>query len=190
MKGVSLALRFQFAYVMTYFVGEELVGVRQYWDRERTQLHSEELLKAGKKHGVQREWHKNGQLKVEYPYKDGQMHGTFKQWNEKGKLLGSFVMTEGSGTFQTWYPNGQIHDTIPYTKGKYNGEMRKYYDTGKLFQVITYKETWLTGSPTFGSVTETFGRITPNSTLKATKLQKEEYLKAAEKEKSLPPIKS
>jgi hypothetical protein len=173
-----------------YRVGDETVGIIYYWDRNKSQLHSEELFKGGQKHGLQRAWHGNGQLRWERPYKDGQMHGAFTQFDKAGKLLGSFVMKEGTGNFQTWYDNGRLEYVRPYKKGKEDGELRTFYDNGILFQSITYKEgkahgisyQWdRDGKPTQDS---------PKFYLQDQRVTKEEYLKAAEKDKSLPPIKA
>src|SRR5438876_858500 len=71
-----------------YFDSDKTVGARYYWDREKTKLHSEELFitppgdRFPFKHGIQRCWYPNGQLKSVSPYRKGQMHGTFQQWSE------------------------------------------------------------------------------------------------------------
>jgi hypothetical protein len=99
-------------------------------------------------------------------------------------------MKEGTGTFQTWYDNGRPEYVRPYKKGKEDGELRTFYDNGILFQSITYKDgkahgisyQWdRDGKPTQDS---------PKFYLQDARVTKEEYLKAAEKDKSLPPIKS
>lgn len=179
---------YDFVVYVQYSVGDEQVGTRRYWDREKTKLHSEVLLKEGKEHGLQRTWHQNGLSKSESPYKDGQRHGTFKQWDEKGKLLGSFVMKEGTGTFQDWYPNGQTDHLKPYKNGKYHGELRTYFDTGKLFQVITYKNGETHGVSYVWTRAGELEAGYPKCYLRDKGVSKEKYLKAAETDKSLPPI--
>jgi len=44
---------------------------REYYDREKTQLKSEVFIHNGKKEGVCKEYHKNGQLRDEVNYIDG-----------------------------------------------------------------------------------------------------------------------
>src|SRR5205085_1084494 len=134
-----------------YYVGEDGVAYRFYWDREKTRLHSECLFitTAGNGvqhlHGVQREWHANGQLKSESPYRLGQRHGTSRQWNDEGRLLGSFVMRDGTGTFRMWYDNGLIERSLPLVAGKLLGEARSYYDNGSLAVLRPYHADKLHG---------------------------------------------
>ena len=128
----------EYSMVESFFVGEQLVGVRYYWDAKMQQLHSKDLFKDGKRHGIQQKWYDNGQLSSETPYLNGQMHGTCRQWNRDGKLLGSFVMKNGCGVFQTWYPDGQQESVKHFTNGNIDGELKCYFDNGKLFYLITY----------------------------------------------------
>jgi antitoxin component YwqK of YwqJK toxin-antitoxin module len=181
---------YEYVVYETYRMGDETVGITYYWDRNKNQLHSEELFKGGKQHGAQRAWHGNGQLRWERPYKDGQMHGTFTQSDKSGKLLGTFVMKEGTGNFQTWYDNGRLEYIKPYKKGKEHGELRTFYDNGILFQAITYKEGKAHG---ISYLWERSGMLTndsPKFYIQDERVTKEEYLKAAEKDKSLAPIKA
>lgn len=67
-----------------------------------------ELFRAGKKHGVQREWHPNGALKMEMPYRDGIMEGTVKLWDSSGALVSQYVMAEGSGTAVVYDSDGRV----------------------------------------------------------------------------------
>jgi antitoxin component YwqK of YwqJK toxin-antitoxin module len=178
-----------YAVAIVYKVEDKLVGERRYWDREQTKIHSEHLFKGEKEHGLQRAWHKNGELKSESPYRDGKMHGTFKQWDEKGKLLGSFVMKAGTGTFQAWYPNGQPHHIWPFRSGKEDGELRTFFETGKLFQVITYKEAKPHGVSYVWNRDGELEDGYPIFFVNGTNVTKDEYLKAAKLEGFLPPIK-
>jgi len=53
--------------------------------------------------------HRNGQLATEELYFDGRLHGVVRQWNEHGRLLGSFRMTQGTGTQKSWHDNGRLN---------------------------------------------------------------------------------
>jgi len=46
----------------------------------RGTLVKRDLLKDGKKHGVQREWFPSGTIKSESPYKNGLMEGVYRVW--------------------------------------------------------------------------------------------------------------
>ena len=60
-------------------------GVWKYW-HENGQLGYEVFYKDGKKDGVQKAWHDNGQLEYEYCYKDGKRDGVGKWLDENGQL--------------------------------------------------------------------------------------------------------
>jgi antitoxin component YwqK of YwqJK toxin-antitoxin module len=179
---------FQYVVYVTYKVGNAKVGVRYYWDNDKTKIHSEELVKDGKKHGLQREWYENGQLKSESPFKDGEMNGKFKQWSPSGKLLGVSVMTAGTGTWKTWYPSGRPEYVKPFKAGKPDGEQKIYFDTGKLQQTITYKD----GEPHgISKIWDRNGNLVEGSPLyyiRGDKVAKENYEKACATDESLPRI--
>ena len=53
--------------------------------KERTNYQSKS--EGGKRHGLSRDWHDNGQLGTETTHKDGKEHGLFRSWRESGSLL-------------------------------------------------------------------------------------------------------
>ncbi|EDY15968.1 MORN variant repeat protein [Chthoniobacter flavus Ellin428] len=74
-----------------------------------------------KKHGVQREWYPNGQLKSEEPYRNGVMHGVFKTWSEKGALIGQSTIVEGTGKVEVYNEEGVLNKEINYQGNQKNG---------------------------------------------------------------------
>lgn len=173
-----------------YFVADKRVGARYYWDRDKTKLHSEELFKDERQCGLWRQWHENGKLKSESPFKDGQMHGTFTQFDSSGKLLGSSLLKDGNGTLRTWYPNGRLEYVRPYKNGKQDGELQTFFDSGQLFQMITFKDGQAHGISYIWDREGKPANDSPKFYLQDKRVTKEEYRKAAETDKSLPPIKA
>jgi antitoxin component YwqK of YwqJK toxin-antitoxin module len=177
-----------YAVVVSYSVGDERVGVRCYWDKAKTKPYSEELLKKGEKHGIQRTWHANGRLKSESPYRDGVMHGTFRGWDAEGKLLGNFEMDAGTGTWKEWYPNGQLHESKEFKKGKLHGESRLFYEDGKRRQTITFRDDKAHG---VSFIWDRDGKLVEGSPLfylRGERVSKDAYLKAREADPTLPAI--
>ena len=51
----------------------------------------------GKKHGVQKAYYENGNLRLEFPYQNGKLHGVEKEYDENGNLIK-----------ETLYENGEL----------------------------------------------------------------------------------
>ena len=67
------------------------------------------LVLEGKREGVWREWHPNGQLKKECTYSNG----------------------EQEGLYRSWWSNGQLGTEANHKDGKLNGIHRKWYKDGR-----------------------------------------------------------
>jgi MORN repeat variant len=103
---------------------------RSYYDHGS--LRAESTLIDGVPHGVNRRWHPNGVLAEEIPLDHGIIDGTVKQWNERGELLGSCVITKGTGVHRTWHQNGRLWSEVTMIDGKYTGRYRVYWEDGEL----------------------------------------------------------
>lgn len=95
---------------------------QQFWPNG--QLRHEFTIAAGRHSGWLRQWHDNGQIESEKPYANGRLHGLCRQWARDGKLLGSYQMTDGSGTALNWHPNGELESEVSMMDGTLNGRMR------------------------------------------------------------------
>lgn len=94
------------------------------------QLQSEVHFEKGRKVGVARYWHPNGQLRQVIPYNDqGLPDGTVKWWNSKGKLLETSQMVDGTGIDYYFHTNGQVRARVKYVKGVPQGEPIHYPKT-------------------------------------------------------------
>jgi hypothetical protein len=101
-------------------------------------VHLETREVAGKFHGLNRTWHHNGRLAEQLSYRHGLLHGMSPQWDEKGHLLGSFAMSQGTGTQRYWHQNGRLRLEINSLKGKFFGRMRLWLRDGTLVQETYY----------------------------------------------------
>jgi len=60
---------------------------RTYFDPEKTQLESEVFILNGKKEGVYKSYHDNGQLFQEVNFINGKENGIYKSYWDNGQLL-------------------------------------------------------------------------------------------------------
>lgn len=102
--------------------------------------------------GPYREWHANGQLKVESMVVGGIadlntqaeeswiFDGHSKAWNEDGHLLADILYNKGDleGEVVYYHPNGCIWKLSPYTKNQREGIEKIYLDDGTLFLTTQY----------------------------------------------------
>ena len=59
---------------------------RTYFDPEKTQLKSEVFIHNGKREGVYKSYHDNGQLFQEVNYINGKREGIYKSYHNNGQL--------------------------------------------------------------------------------------------------------
>jgi len=96
------------------------------------QLREEVPLRKGRRHGLCRTWHKNGVLASHEPYQAGLPHGVCRQWNEAGQLLGKYKMEHGTGTQKSWHDNGRLNQEFTTIAGEFSGRSRLWLRDGTL----------------------------------------------------------
>lgn len=96
------------------------------------QLREEVPLRKGQRHGLCQTWHKNGVLASTEPYQDGLLHGVCRQWNEAGRLLGKYKMIQGTGIQRAWHENGRLQMEISSVHGEFSGYSRIWLWDGTL----------------------------------------------------------
>lgn len=114
---------------------ESLVGKENY---DGHQLMERKLMKKGRKHGLQKTWHRNGTLQSESPWKEGVMHGTSREWNEKGRLIAQYLMVHGTGRKRLYDDAGRLMLDEPMEQGEKNGlcmQRSRIGGTISLFQI-------------------------------------------------------
>ena len=90
--------------------------------------------KEGKRDGLWRSWHENGQLRTEKNYKDGKGDGLSMRWYENGQLQREYNYKDGKrdGLWRGWYANGQLEREKNYKDGKGDGLYRGWHENGQL----------------------------------------------------------
>jgi len=116
-----------------YYLSREpkRIIAKEYLDRYKN-LISRELFLDWDKHGIERWWYPNGQLKAEHPYKNGVMHGTFREWDEHGILVAMTKFHAGTGVFKRYYSNRRLKEQIPYERNLQHGTILFFYPNGQL----------------------------------------------------------
>jgi antitoxin component YwqK of YwqJK toxin-antitoxin module len=103
--------------------------------------------------GVYKEWHSNGNLKIESHIIGGiadlnnqaeeswLFEGVSKAWDEDGKLLAEIFYQKGEleGESKYYHSNGDVWKVIPYSKNLRHGTEKFYLENGELFQISTYQ---------------------------------------------------
>lgn len=92
----------------------------------------EERYRGRALHGLRRVWHPNGQLAEEERYRGGKLDGECRQWAPDGRLLGSFVMTGGTGIQRRWFEEGGLQLEISTVNGMFTGRRRRWLRDGRL----------------------------------------------------------
>ena len=90
--------------------------------------------------GILREWHKNGNLFIEYNYVKGKRDGIQKRWYENGKpeIIYNFHKGKLHGEQKRWHNNGQLKSMMQYKNDKLDGLSKEWYKNGQLKFIKLY----------------------------------------------------
>jgi hypothetical protein len=105
-------------------------------------------------HGSYKEWHANGQIKIEAhiiggtadisaaAQKDWLFEGTNRVWNEKGQLLANILYSKGTleGPSFYFYPSGEIEKKLSFKNNLLDGEIIEYHPTGNIRSKTFFKQ--------------------------------------------------
>lgn len=106
----------------------------------------------GRAHGIYKEWHPNGSLKVQTGVVEGVadlndlaqaswvFDGISEVWDDQGRCLATFHYDRGllKDTGYTYFPSGNIHKQMPYEQGELHGYYRLFDEQGHLLEEIPY----------------------------------------------------
>lgn len=104
-------------------------------------------------HGAYREWHSNGQIKIEAQViggtadvlpgsqQDWLFEGVSQVWDEQGNLLAQIPYQKGllEGTSIYYFPSGQIQKQYHYQQNALQGETIEYFPNGQIKTKTFYK---------------------------------------------------
>lgn len=103
--------------------------------------------------GAYREWHSNGQLKIEAnviggtadvgsgAQKNWLFDGKAQIWNETGRLQATIFYNKGAldGDSIHYYATGEVHKEMPYAQNELQGELIEYYKNGSIQSKTSYR---------------------------------------------------
>jgi antitoxin component YwqK of YwqJK toxin-antitoxin module len=107
----------------------EVLGSESIWEGARVKMN---LFRKGKKHGVQLEWHPNGQMSAAIPYRDGVLDGVCMHWSEQGQLVGCYKIDSGKGIRLVYHSNGVLKEKTELENGLRHGEVWEFFDNGNV----------------------------------------------------------
>lgn len=108
----------------------------------------------GRAHGVFREWHANGKLKIEAFVMEGLadvsepaqaswlFNGPSKVWDEQEHLVAEFYYDKGvlQGETKYYHDNGTLAKSVPFEQNEIHGVVSVYTPSGSLFESIPYQK--------------------------------------------------
>jgi antitoxin component YwqK of YwqJK toxin-antitoxin module len=119
---------------------------------ENSSIHKYLEIENARAHGKYRQWHPNGNLKIDAYVISGdpdlsQEHsylfdGVCMAYNEEGKKLSEFRYEKGylQNDTKFFYPSGSLKKIVPYKANIVDGEVLKYSEDSSLIKKTHYKD--------------------------------------------------
>lgn len=107
------------------------------------QLESAYKSVGRKTHGIGKQWHQNGNLRLEIHFNMGLQDGTEKWWFDDGSLRRHYNYVNGKreGIHREWHYNGQLWVEEYYVNGLHHGTYKKWHMNGR----IEFESNWNNG---------------------------------------------
>jgi len=104
------------------------------------QLFSEDFYKDGRKEGLSKVYHENGQLMMERPFQHGKLDGSVSVYSPEGKLYSQTGYVDGviEGMEVYYFENGHVAVENPYKGGELNGVSKVHHEQGGLYGEYSY----------------------------------------------------
>ncbi|MFC1743513.1 toxin-antitoxin system YwqK family antitoxin [Candidatus Riflebacteria bacterium] len=98
------------------------------------QIEECQTYKAGKLHGKNTKWYRNGNKSHEVNYLDGKLHGAFTEWYKNGNLRieANYVNGVLEGISMAYHPNGQIAYQATMKNGIAEGIVKEWHKSGDI----------------------------------------------------------
>ena len=169
----------------------EVVGQRAYG--EAGQLITETPMRNGNKHGREFQWDDDGTLSLIEPYRNGKIHGTAKQYGRHGSVIGTYSLRNGTG-YDIWRVENEdggiyISEIHSLRDGLPHGY--EWWLTEKP-HILSHERHWREGEfhgiERRWNVANKLSRGFPQYWINGERVPKTKYLRAAEKDPSLPPF--
>lgn len=118
-------------------------------DRGGRYVFSEIPWKNGKKHGVVKTYHPNGNVSSEMDYANGEANGNMRSLSIDGKLLREGTMKDDKRqglVTEYWDKTGNPKREIPCDKGLVTGVVKEFYANGELKRELTFRDDVMHGT--------------------------------------------
>ncbi len=175
---------------MECILNGQVVGRRSYDSDGR--LIVETPLKDGKKHGREYRWDFfSGNLESVEPFANGKLHGLAKQYGRKGNVIGTYRFVHGTG-FDIWClekEDGSVYVSEVFTvkDGSLDGyEWWLNVDQRSVWHERHWHQGSVHGIERLWNSQARLKRGYPKYWINGKAVKKGTYLKAAEKDRSLP----
>lgn len=85
------------------------------------------------RHGSDRNYYLNGQMKFEEHYREGKLDSITEFWYESGAKQGELPFKDGKphGMARTWHPNGKKKSEKPWEEGQLHGVSTEWDKQGR-----------------------------------------------------------
>ena len=168
----------------------EVVGQRSY--SEEGQLVIETPLRNGSKHGREYQWDDDGTLSLIEPYVNGKIHGTAKQYGRDGSVIGTYSLRHGTG-YDIWRRESEdgtitISEIHTLKDGLPHGYEWWLTKPHVLSAELHWHEGEYHGIEREWSFAKKLRRGFPRYWINGDRVTKRKYLRAAEKDPTLPPF--
>jgi hypothetical protein len=175
--------------VMECSLNGQVVGQRAY-DSDGI-LRLETPLKHGNKHGREFIWDEQGALESVEPYVEGQLHGLAKQYNRSGKVIGTYRFMHGAG-YDIWrYERADGSIAISEIFSVQNSALHGYEwwpraDQHSVWHERHWQQGQIHGIERMWNDKARLKRGYPKYWIQGEAVSKRVYLRAAERDNTLP----
>ena len=134
-----------------YIYTDTAAWEKSYYDdgrpkEEESQIYDEET-DTYQRHGIQKQWYDNGQLKTEQGYAAGQQHGVGKNFRKDGTPSSESYYKEGArdGVTIRYDNEGRKRESTTYRAGQRHGLTQTWDEKGQLTKEAYYEDNQLHG---------------------------------------------
>jgi hypothetical protein len=188
-RGYSQTRQIIFYRVMECILDGQVVGQRSY--DEDGNLMIETPINNGKKHGREYIWNETGALESVEPFVEGKRHGLARQYGRRAKLIGTYRFVHGTG-FDIWRWEREDGSTcISEVFSSRDGALSGYeWWLNEDQRSVWHERHWSKGSVHgIERMWNAEGRLKrgyPKYWIQGQAVNKRAYVKAAEKDRTLP----